>query len=318
MFTFISFFVFCVAALTALTAADDYSNPTCEPQACGECFASCPSFDGQVAELRDCKSKLNIASSKYTTEAELDCRFPKCASILLPKLCGVAAPNRLDNTIRRFKERLYLLPKYARGKQNALSHERVVYDRKIEKSLNRIHHEFNNALSRRQTYNQLKEQVESIPFRKDRLSVVKQNLEMQGLWARASFWRTRARSLRAAVQTSRLSLKAARDALQREYANVAADAILSDALKSDLLSKEHKAELLLGLTKRATIQLKQAKTIVANVKAQRRFIHEANEEIHSLLVDLGSRIKKNTINVPCGPLALSDIITDSLIASNHN
>lgn len=298
----------------------------CDIPVCRSCASKCPDFRLQADDYVDCTKKLAFARSKYVSSAMLDCKVEPCAEYLLNDACGFIQESPIPSQRAELHAALQKVMENANAEADefdakatklaqAPSGERKAYYDKVVRKLIEIQLFFMNALRTRADYFIQQDYMSSLKYRREQHEVKRIRLENDELRSRLQFWRARNASLNAAVHTSTLGLRAARDALSAEYAAYAGDAALMAALRNASLSKEQRAVVLINLTERTRLQLSQVRTVMAKIRAEREFIREAQQEIFHMLTDIFQRIHFRQIRVPCGILALSDMVTDTLMES---
>lgn len=316
--------VFTLRNATAQLPAD-----MCDTAPCRACVSKCPNFKEQKNQLQDCTKKLAFAKTFSLSAAKRQCKVKPCLSILLKSVCGLLRgepiPRKrykllaaLDKAKVQAKEDVRAYQEKTKKLVESQDFKRQTYYRELMKALAEIHKSFTTALNIRATYVNKTQYMSSVQYRQILQQVDKLQQENNQLFSDLRFWYTKNKSLSEAVSTSTLGLKAARDVMHAEYVAFAGDAMLAEALRKANLNKEQRAEVLIQLRERASWQLKNARTLIAKVRAERRFIRKAQDEIFNMLTDIFQRIQTKEVQVPCGTLALSDMVTDNLMETTAN
>lgn len=308
-----------------IAAGDKYSNPTCKRDSCKPCFDACPPFDKQKRALSSCTRKLTLASSRYASDAEIECKFAKCANIQYERLCQVTwTPFKsttakkhklLDDKMRSMRARMKKLDGYAQRVEGALPAKQRLYNAKVEERLSKIGSLFHEALSVREQFLRQRELMKTADFRNAEITVASLRSEREELQQRSKFWKLKLYILRSAIKSSPLKLKKERDNLRAELKTARTNIALMHALNDAALSKDQKVALLIGLRLRIDGQIKDIKSLVANIRAQQVFIKEARREIARLLTKVREDVIRRKETISCGPFALSDLVTNNLLSS---
>lgn len=312
------------------------AHDICKTPSCTACTRTCPNIPTTRAQLTDCDNKLRIARSKYLTDATLDCMMDPCAGVFMGNACNLLpksnTPNNYGGAIKSGEDFDALMAalegaeksarfatddfnKRATEISSSLDSDRKVYYDRTTKLLIDIQIMFADALKTRAHYYRQKEYLDSLTYRRTQNEVTRLKFESKDLRSQLNYWSSWNESLALAVQTSPLTLRRARDALRTDLESFSADAALIDSLRKLSLTKEEQAAFIIDLKERVMVQLLELRTHNAHMRAEMIFIQETRQEIFKLFATMLSKLRANQVQVACGALAVSDIVTEAIMDS---
>lgn len=307
---------------------DGLPQGVCNTNECRTCTNACPSFQEQTHEKLDCSNKLAVARSKYISSATLDCKVDPCISRYLANACYLLPESskpwtqsyavkarQLDQAFQSANEKARELNSGAAHVAAKQDPSRRSYYSRVTNMLITIQVLFSNALRTRSHFHRQRDYMASLHYRHVRQHVSRLLFENGDLRARVDYWRRRNDTLSFAVRTSPLALRKARDTLYNEYKSYAADAQLIDLLKKVSLTKEEQAVFIIRLKERVRAQLDELKTFNAHIKSEHVFMEELGTEIFKMFNTMFRQMRSNRANVPCGSLALTDMVTNVIMSS---
>lgn len=312
----------------------------CTRYDCNKCQRECPDFATLKADFWKCETYLKVAKSVNPRRAESDCRLAACAPLMLGDLCDLPVYRNIHQGLSaevypvgsfrgrsseevlsilrtqtaeyRRREQLYkddIEQLMASGSSSLLSSDTGALSAKSQE----IHKQFTEALETRARLNYLRRKIKGKKFRKHRLTVMQLRLEQVERKAYSKFWETHRVAYKSALKSSRLAVRQLRDAMHNEYLMYAKEVVELKRLRHGNANREKKAERLVENTEQAKKDREYYMTLTAQIRGQRLFLTEARDDFVELLSNIRENLRQRRLEVPCGPLALSDILTKSMV-----
>lgn len=312
----------------------------CRRFSCNQCTRTCPNFATLGADLGKCETYLKVAKSVNPRRAESDCRLEACAPLMLGDLCELPMYRNLHQGL---SNEVYPIGSFrGRSNEEVLSILRTqtaeyrrreqLYKDETEKLLasgssslsssdtsamsakaQEIHKQFTEALAMRARLNYLRRKIRGKKFRKHRLTIMQLRLEQMERKAYSKFWETHRMAYKSALKSSRLAVRQLRDAMHGEYLMYVKEVTDLQRLRGGNANREKEAVRLVENMEQTKIDRDYYLTLTAQIRGQTLFLVEAREDLLALLSNIRENLRQRRLEVPCGPLALSDILTKSML-----
>lgn len=304
--------------------------------ACQQCRGACPPFDELKNDNARCEAVLRVANSKYVSDAMDECKMTKCADVSYSEMCNfpfykhrgtmsdstifvtnLGNPKRLESIDLQKAEYLRRAKEYDRMRgevSKSLSSAERAYDQRVLEAVAALQKRFRSALELRSHVIAARKRHRSKGFRMEKLNSTQLRLERGKLRTRLNFWVDHHKLYKNALSSSAMNVMKARDEMVRQYDHIFQEVILLEILKGKHIAEDERANSLIILRKRARARIRKLRSITATVRAQRRFIDEVREETIEMLKSVTERLEQHRLHVPCGPLALSDVLTEALMS----
>lgn len=319
--------VLCPLFVTALLAVRLAHANMCPLKPCNNCQANCPPLVVQRNEYVDCSEKLSLSQSTYVSDATLDCKMTACAHRLLRSACGfLPSPVPRDTASLLIKLDAVRAEEQARKQEFDLRaaqleeevtpDERTYYNEAI-KSFVVITRQFLDALATRSHAFRQTEYMGSAAFRDAQKEVAKLRLEDDAREAHVVYWSQWNQTLSNAVHTSPVAMQRLHAQILDELKMVEEEVALINALQLKGLTKEQRIMFIYHLNALMTTQLHKIFTQTAQLRRELSFLQQGRTDLLTMLDTVLEDIRANHSIVQCGALALSNIVTDTLVESTR-
>lgn len=294
----------------------------CATKECSTCETNCPSMMIQRSEYLDCVNKLNIARSKYVREATLDCKIEPCAQRFLKTACGYIPSTgtfnrqnvlqRLDTLLKEENARKANFDQKAiQLGENVSPQQRQYYDNSISSFIT-ITRNFLDALAIRAHAFRQSDYMASGEYRQVQKEVFRLQLENDARRTQATYWQSWNETLSNAVQTSPLAVERLRNRILEELKLVEEEIGIIDILQQKGLTKEQRITFIYYLKELMIEQLHKVQTQTAQLRQEQNFLEGGHDDMLQMLNGILDDIRKNHSVVQCGPLALSEAVTETI------
>lgn len=309
-----------IAILLLLSLQQLHASPhLCPTTSCKACHPVCPSFSSLTQQRNICKQSLPLLKKQNLDQAYLSCTLPSCLPTLYSKACGLlnlhnkAAPLaqiRLETSRIASQIQSVRAEKDALNRQTQLNQTLTHYYQQSLVKIEQCKRTFRHALAVRAYHTRLETQIESLPFRQQRIQVARLRSQNSDFKHHFHFWQLRIDSLKMLVYTSPASVRAARDSLYLQMRAYERDANYMRKLADQTLSKEQKAKVIINLKNHVRRQLQSVRTLNAHLIRENVFIRQARNDIYKLLINVWNTIKSRPIT--CGSNVLTDALSQTI------
>lgn len=297
----------------------------CPLKPCNTCESNCPPLLTQRNEYVDCAEKLTLSRSTYVSDATLDCKMTACAQRLLRSACGfLPSPvpqdrhtllMKLDDILEEEQIRKKEFDmKSAQLEEDVTPEERTYYNEATESFLV-ITRKFLGALATRAQAFRQTEYMASGAYRDAQKEVTKLRLENDARHAHVAYWDQWNQTLSNGVHTSPLALQRLHNKIAEELKLLEEEVALIDALQLKGLSKEQRIMFIYHLNALMSAQLHRIFTQTAQLRQELSFLQQGHIDLLTMLNRVLDDVRKNHSIVQCGALALSDMVTDTIVES---